>query len=351
MKWYVIDKKFVEYLKKYDCKVENIQYRDKLKPYIGIILEIGQYKYYVPISSAKVKHYHMKNAIDLYKIQNKEKIFGVLNINNMIPIKDEYVQELEYSKIEKYRNFISKDEKQKYISLLQMELKIINSKEIEIVENARKLYDLVIKYPMSRLAKRSCDFKTLEMKVSQYKKGENMQGIIIGNISSRYEIEVNDTIYEAVARGKFKIDEMSPIVGDKVEIEIIDENKKTAVITKIFPRTNYIKRPKLANLTKIIFVISAKMPKPDLLLLDKQLVFAEFLRIDPVIIINKIDLEKEEIIDNIKRIYTNIGYQVIVTNAKEKKRDRKSKRNFKRANMCFFWKFWSWKIYFTKCYF
>ncbi|MBO5478201.1 MAG: ribosome small subunit-dependent GTPase A [Clostridia bacterium] len=145
-----------------------------------------------------------------------------------------------------------------------------------------------------------------------------MQGIIVGNISNQYEIEVNNTTYEAVARGKFKIDEMTPVVGDKVQIEVIDEEKNTAVITKIVPRENYIKRPKLANITRLVFVISASQPKPDLLLLDKQLAFAEFLNIEPIIVINKIDLEKEEIINNIKEIYTNIGYKVIITNAKEK---------------------------------
>ena len=128
-----------------------------------------------------------------------------------------------------------------------------------------------------------------------------MQGIIIGNVSNKYEIEVDSIIYEAVARGKFKIDEMTPTVGDRVEIDIVEEDKKTAVITKILPRDNYIKRPKLANLTRLIFVI-----------------FAEFLGIEPVIIINKMDLEDEEIINNIKNIYENIGYKVLITSAKEK---------------------------------
>lgn len=145
-----------------------------------------------------------------------------------------------------------------------------------------------------------------------------MQGIIVGNVSNKYEIEVESITYEAVARGKFKIDEMTPVVGDKVEIDIIEEDKNTAVITKIIPRDNYIKRPKLANLTRLIFVISAKDPKPDLLLLDKQLAFAEFLGIEPIIIINKMDLENEETINNIKSIYENIGYKVLITSAKEK---------------------------------
>lgn len=146
-----------------------------------------------------------------------------------------------------------------------------------------------------------------------------MQGIIVGNVSNQYLIEVeNKTIYEAVARGKFKINEIIPVVGDKVEIDILDENKNTAVITKIFDRTKYIKRPKLANLTKLVFVISSRNPKPDLLMLDKQLVFAEFLGIDAIIVINKTDLEKKENIEAIKEIYENIGYKVITTNAKQR---------------------------------
>lgn len=146
-----------------------------------------------------------------------------------------------------------------------------------------------------------------------------MQGIIVGNISNQYLIETEDKkAYEAVARGKFKIGEITPVVGDKVEIDVLDESKRTAVVTNIFDRANYIKRPKLANITKLVFVISSKNPKPDLLMLDKQLAFAEFLRIEAIIVINKIDLEKEENIEIVKDIYENIGYKVITTNAKER---------------------------------
>lgn len=146
-----------------------------------------------------------------------------------------------------------------------------------------------------------------------------MQGIIIGNVSNQYLIETTDKkVYEAVARGKFKIGEITPVVGDKVEIDVLDESKRTAVVTNIFDRANYIKRPKLANITKLVFVISSKNPKPDLLMLDKQLAFAEFLGIEAIIVINKIDLEKEENIEIVKCIYENIGYKVITTNAKER---------------------------------
>lgn len=142
-----------------------------------------------------------------------------------------------------------------------------------------------------------------------------MKGIIVENISNLYRVEANAKIYDTIARGKFKKDEITPVVGDKVEIENIDDNKNTAVIEKIYERKTYIKRPKISNITQMIFVLSTKNPKPDLLMLDKQLAYAEYLGIKSIIIINKIDLS--DVYKEIKEIYESIGYKVILTNAKE----------------------------------
>ena len=146
-----------------------------------------------------------------------------------------------------------------------------------------------------------------------------MIGKIIENISNLYKVEANGEIYEATARGKFKNENQTPVVGDNVEIDITDKEKHIAVIEKIIPRKVYIKRPKLANITQIVFVLSSKHPKPDLLMLDKQLAFAEFLGIKSVIVLNKIDLDQKEEVKKIKAIYEKIGYPVIETTAKEKK--------------------------------
>ncbi len=146
-----------------------------------------------------------------------------------------------------------------------------------------------------------------------------MIGKIIENISNLYKVEVNREIYEATARGKFKNENQIPVVGDNVEIAITDKEKHIAVIEKIMPRKVYIKRPKLANITQIVFVLSSKHPKPDLLMLDKQLAFAEFLGIKSVIVLNKIDLDQKEEFKKIKAIYEKIGYPVIETAAKDKK--------------------------------
>ena len=143
-----------------------------------------------------------------------------------------------------------------------------------------------------------------------------MQGIIIGNIANTYKIKIDTKEYEAYARGKLKSQEVVPLVGDTVEISITDEENKKAIIEQIMKRKNEIKRPKIANIDQIIFIISTQNPKPDLLMLDKQLAYVEKLKIEPVIIINKIDLE-----DNYKQIqdlYAKIGYKTIVTSAKQK---------------------------------
>lgn len=145
-----------------------------------------------------------------------------------------------------------------------------------------------------------------------------MQGIIVENISNLYKIKINNEIYEAIARGKLKNNEIIPVVGDIVEGEILNKEERKAIIEEIKERKVYIKRPKLANITQIIFVISSKDPKPDLLMLDKQLAFAEFLKINSVIVLNKTDLDKKEEFKEIKQIYEKIGYKVILTDAKKK---------------------------------
>ena len=142
-----------------------------------------------------------------------------------------------------------------------------------------------------------------------------MQGIIIGNVSNTYKIETTEKIYVAYARGKFKNRDIKPLVGDRVEIEVTDEEKNEAIIEEILPRNNEIKRPKIANIDQIIFIISTKNPKPDLLMLDKQLAYAEKIHVEPVIVVNKCDLK--EIYKSIKELYSKVGYKVIVTSAKQ----------------------------------
>ena len=139
-----------------------------------------------------------------------------------------------------------------------------------------------------------------------------LKGKIINIVSNIFYVEAEEKIYECTSRGIFKTKDLKPVVGDNVLIELEDTKGN---ILEIVDRKKYIKRPKMANLTQLILVVSSKKPVPDLLMLDKQLAFAEFLNVKPVIVINKIDLDEEQA-KLIEQIYSGIGYIVVKTNAK-----------------------------------
>ena len=144
-----------------------------------------------------------------------------------------------------------------------------------------------------------------------------MQGIIIENKSNLNKVKAGEKIYTASARGKFKQEGVTPLVGDIVDFEELEDKKEIdSIINEIHPRKTELKRPKIANIEQIIFIISTKHPKPDLLMLDKQLAYAEYLGIKPIIVVNKIDLS--DIYKKIVEIYQKTGYKIISTNAKEK---------------------------------
>ncbi len=137
-----------------------------------------------------------------------------------------------------------------------------------------------------------------------------MRGIVTRIQSNLYTVKLEDKkVIECTAKGLLKYKKMSILVGDMVEV-----NTNNNVIEKVLPRKNEFIRPPIANVDQLIIVVAATNPTPDLMLLDKQLVMAEKNGVEPVICINKIDLEADysEIIE----VYENIGYQVITTTAK-----------------------------------
>ncbi|CDI49316.1 ribosome-associated GTPase [Clostridium tetani 12124569] len=142
-----------------------------------------------------------------------------------------------------------------------------------------------------------------------------MQGIITKGIGGFYYIKTEDGLYECKARGKFRLDELTPMVGDKVEIEIDNNSKGT--IEKIFERKNKLIRPAVSNISQAIIVFAFKNPNINLDLLNKFLLQCEYNEINAVVAFNKVDLvenpEEEEVVDIIK----SAGYEVIYLNAKE----------------------------------
>lgn len=133
-----------------------------------------------------------------------------------------------------------------------------------------------------------------------------MTGIIIKGIGGFYYVKSGGTVYECKARGVFRKEKITPMIGDRVEL------KEDGNIEKIYPRTTALLRPPVANIDTLILVTAAAAPEPNLFLLDKMLVNAEINHIRPVICINKIDLKQR---DDIEAVYTQAGYDVVKTMA------------------------------------
>ena len=123
MNWYVVDKKYIEYLTQFDPHVGYVEYGERLKLHAGILFTIETFHYYVPISSAKPKHQKMSNTLDFHKLQDNSSghLYAVLNLNNLIPVPDNCIKQLKYNQIENFRSFHNEKEKTDYIYLLQKE--------------------------------------------------------------------------------------------------------------------------------------------------------------------------------------------------------------------------------------
>lgn len=170
MDWYVVDKKYINYLTQFDSRVGYVEYGERLKLHIGILLTIGDYHYYVPISSAKPKHKKMSNSLDFHKLQDESTgyLYAVLNINNMIPVPDNCLTQLKYNQVENFRSFGSEKQKTDYIYLLQKEKALIDNVQDILQNKALKLYQKCTSNPKSSLAARCCDFKLLEEKCNSF---------------------------------------------------------------------------------------------------------------------------------------------------------------------------------------
>ena len=136
---------------------------------------------------------------------------------------------------------------------------------------------------------------------------------VIEILADRYKVCTCDTCENVFvkSRGKVKKDKYIK-VGDLVKLSKADNEY---VIESIEPRKNDYIRPSVANIDYMFIVIAAGSPKPDFLLLDKQIMTAEHNKCEPIIVVNKTDLEgSEEITEYIQNVYSNIGYKVIFTN-------------------------------------
>ena len=145
-----------------------------------------------------------------------------------------------------------------------------------------------------------------------------MQGKIIKGIAGFYYIYAEDgNIYECKAKGIFRKDNFKPLVGDNVEITVLNEEEKEGSVTSILPRRNSLIRPAVANVDQAFLFFVMENPKPNFLLLDRFLIMMKQQEIPAVICFNKKDVGEKEEMEKLYEIYTGCGYRVVLSSTYE----------------------------------
>lgn len=153
-----------------------------------------------------------------------------------------------------------------------------------------------------------------------------MKGKIVKGISGFYYVHVAETgIYECKAKGIFRNQKIKPLVGDDVEIVVLDEEKKIGNVEKILPRTRELMRPAVANIDMALVIFAAAKPDPNFNLLDRFLCMMEYQKVPVTICFNKCDLVTEEQREVLRKIYELAGYELLFTSAKTQENVEKLK--------------------------
>ena len=147
-----------------------------------------------------------------------------------------------------------------------------------------------------------------------------MQGKIIKGIAGFYYVHVVESgVYECKAKGVFRKEKIKPLVGDNVEIEILDESEKKGNIVKILPRQNELIRPAVANIDQALLVFAITKPNPHFNLLDRFLVMMESKEIPVVLCFNKEDIATDPQVKELESIYESCGYPLVFVSAKKER--------------------------------
>ncbi len=147
-----------------------------------------------------------------------------------------------------------------------------------------------------------------------------MQGKIVKGIAGFYYVHVAEAgVFECKAKGVFRKEKIKPLVGDNVEMDLLNLEEKTGNITEILPRQNQLIRPAVANVDQALVIFAADKPKPNFNLLDRFLIMMEYQQVDTVICFNKQDLVQCSELQKLQKIYQECGYQILFASAKDQK--------------------------------
>ncbi len=138
-----------------------------------------------------------------------------------------------------------------------------------------------------------------------------LNGKIIKGIGGFYYVESEENIYECKARGVFRKEKITPLVGDNVVITVDDNGKNS--IDKIFERKNFFTRPPVSNIDNLVIVASTCEPKPNFLIIDRLTAVAVHKKVRPIVVFTKDDLQNA---DEIVKRYKFSGIDAFVVSNK-----------------------------------
>ena len=155
-----------------------------------------------------------------------------------------------------------------------------------------------------------------------------MQGKIIKGIAGFYYVHValghvahghvaqehpegKAGVYECKAKGIFRKDQLKPLVGDDVELEVLDAAAQTGNIIRIADRSSQLIRPAVANVDQALVIFAVTSPQPNFNLLDRFLIMMKQQEIPCIVCFNKADLDEGEHCAEYCKIYEDCGYRTI----------------------------------------
>ena len=141
-----------------------------------------------------------------------------------------------------------------------------------------------------------------------------LQGLVLKNYNGYYYVQVADSVYTCKVKGKMKQNRFSLATGDQVLLE--PGEKGEGMIKKVLPRKNFLPRPTMANLDLFVVTFACATPDFSFLLADKLLALAELAHIPSILVLNKEDQAPAGLIDEVRRVYEPLGYEVFTLSAK-----------------------------------
>ncbi|WP_300846512.1 ribosome small subunit-dependent GTPase A [uncultured Acetatifactor sp.] len=143
-----------------------------------------------------------------------------------------------------------------------------------------------------------------------------MRGRIIKGIAGFYYVHCGDRIYECKAKGVFRKDNRKPLVGDWVEMDVLDEGEALGNISALLPRDSELIRPAVANVDQALVIFAIAKPRPNFNLLDRFLVMMGQQGIRSIVCFNKLDMDQEGLGREYQELYGGCGYRTLTVSAR-----------------------------------